>query len=1736
MADPRTFTLIGEFRDDITPKLESINTQLDKLKNKFIGNASNKQSGFRGATADIGKLVSAHKHLSLSIKEVNTHVQTLVGSLMTYRSEMGKAARASYAFQRANQKILGGSSLSTQLRASNDQLERQVRLLNAAAGAQQRYTGARNRAPRTQVGYGGGGGYFGPPPAYGGRSPRSPRKPGGAIVPYRGGYPGNIPSAAPRSGGGGGAADDIRFGAGSYVGGMVGAQLGGMIQSSIVKGFQIGTSLMQKPFTFFASRFGERIRDELDDLTAAGGFYAVSRRMDQPFLKSMTEAIQYQQDMNATFAKMAAALPGVTHEYVQVSKRIGDTVARVVANDLPKAMARANEIRATDEGRRFYGEQIRADDPDAMKKTITTLIGDLTKTTVLAGQGGSTGHGGMRGAYGLPALAERMIAQDTVSIGQFQRYAAVFSNPMIADAMNRHIEAINKTAAGTMERMDAIRAMFAEIITPEFVEALRMSFDGIYRALESSLFDPDVGLFSWSRQFQEMGRRMNAYGQYLNKANEVVTNADDAAMESLGLFETLKDIFAYTGQVLEPVLANLPLVWDPLKRVVTMLQDAREITAKFANSFNFYRDKLKAYAESIDQASGDKIMGTLDFRASLQAINNLLRKFNVIGMEEFTSIGKMLMDPDANLGAIMKTQLKQFFSSDIAKDIGEFLGELLGTILSEVGAAMNFLTEIGETSGFAKGFANGFKEAGGFKAIQDIFTGVFKLMFEAFKTALVEMPALTLTLGALALLPTIIAASVGKMTEMAVRFVSKKLDGFVGQTLKQVKTRVSSFFNRGAAPAAGAADDIIETTVRVVDNAGDAGQAALKAGNLRLPPGQVPLLPPGPGGPVNPTPMPQYKPGGPIVKSAGGPLQTIGGALTNAANVLKSGASNFTRFWTNVGAALRTGGIKFINFLQNISKVASKIKGGFGANFGGFFKGILGKLSIFGAVITSIVSLFQGKDFASALADGAGPLLGAALGAALIPFLGPIGPLVGSAIGGFVGNLDAVKDTLAVTFKSIFGSFQGGMNVVVELFRLIVSPVTALLKLIPGVNDDMDALRIILAPIPLAFAALEVGLKGLALVIAKVRNWFVQRFGSAEEKKESAENEKALNEDFQRTKATREAQLDLESNLKKNYNNYLYELKNSENMDKHRRLRMEAYVAEAEKRLKIKDTYKSGDAPESKKDESPDKKPEPAKPVKPDIPTPKPEQYGPPVPAAKKEFDHAKTTAAVREQALKGIPENFAGLKRHIDEKSKKDQAAHKENTNTIRTKAAQDMMWLGQQITNLFTKKKDTEAERAAKEEAGKNQRAMELNAALKGLQDTNNNQLGNIYSGIQHIFSLLSSGSLRVISDNPAGSVINNITNSTTSTTNNTTSGIPTVSSYPVQPGKPIPSAIFNAENWAKGGLGDAIASEMKNKPSGSHLVVANSSETVIPAAGGYGMEAFMDFLKSSFGNVHEEYSSLASGVNKQYGNLSDGLADFEKTSKANFTEAEKVSAGRYKSTQELLDKFQMETFLEFAMMDAQLKQLADDVASSNNMFGGLFGGGGGGGMALGSGYGSAGGAIAGQLGTYIKQTGGAPGSIHEHPQHGGVKGRHAPGSYHYSGRAIDIGAYAHEQAGVIARIKQFNAKMGVQPVEFLHAGNDPNHQDHVHVAYALGPQNPAYFPSLHAAQSWENSMVPGSVKVASVTGNSAEGFGGETNVNNYITINQLPGQDPEELASLVALRIGEAVADARAANIFV
>ena len=84
-----------------------------------------------------------------------------------------------------------------------------------------------------------------------------------------------------------------------------------------------------------------------------------------------------------------------------------------------------------------------------------------------------------------------------------------------------------------------------------------------------------------------------------------------------------------------------------------------------------------------------------------------------------------------------------------------------------------------------------------------------------------------------------------------------------------------------------------------------------------------------------------------------------------------------------------------------------------------------------------------------------------------------------------------------------------------------------------------------------------------------------------------------------------------------------------------------------------------------------------------------------------------------------------------------------------------------------------------------------------------------------------------------------------------------------------------------------------------------------------------------------------------------------------------------------------------------------------------------------------------------------------ITEHPDFGGIRGKHSDNSYHYVGRAIDVGAFTHEQGPIVNVLNQFNKLKGVQPKELITGSKLPGttmvdpagHGDHVHVAYASG-----------------------------------------------------------------------------------
>jgi len=722
MADPRTFVLIGDFQDNITPALEGINNSIAGLKRTMSTMTSKRGGGFSDVTQSIGKLVSAQKHLADSIKEVGNQAKEATSQLRDYKQVIGQVNRAHHHLAKAS-----GMFAKNEGKMFDSLSEGAKRYKRELSGLGE----SRRRIRRPDSPYSGG-------------APQAPRSLAPSERRVRGGGGGG--------GSGGPGRDDFPFERFTLAMG-VAQGIGQPIESAIVSGFQIGVQLMMTPFQYFANAFGERVQDQISDLKSAGALYSISKRSKNPFLKDIDEAIEFQQQTNATFANLAKDLPGVTNDYVQVGKRLSDTAARIVTQDFGGALKFAQEIREK-EGGKYYGTAealTKMSGAEQQREVIETILGNLTKKATLGGMGNRSGAGGISGAYGLPGIIERLVSEDEVSVAKFQRYASVFSDPAIADALARNVDKINATAKNSVERARMLDKVLDEIVTPEMIEKLRISVDGIYQGLRSMFLDPDTGLFGLGRQFTKIGRKMNSYGQYLNEVGDVVTSAEKAARVDLSIFEILADIFAQFGQVLMPIVEVLPLVFDPLEKLAKTLLDARHYGAELNRTFNMYRDGLEKLAK---QPGFAHVKDFKDVRASLLAIGNIVRAFGGISTQQFEDLSKQVTSKDfeKNIGPIVTNLMNQLMNSQVAENIGKMIGSIVGSVLVEVAKVTGFFSKrLKSSNKLFDGLKRGFDEVGGAQAFANIFRDIFTMMFDALIYLLPKIPIEAYIIGALVL-------------------------------------------------------------------------------------------------------------------------------------------------------------------------------------------------------------------------------------------------------------------------------------------------------------------------------------------------------------------------------------------------------------------------------------------------------------------------------------------------------------------------------------------------------------------------------------------------------------------------------------------------------------------------------------------------------------------------------------------------------------------------------------------------------------------------------------------------------------------------------------------------------------------------------------------------------------------------------------------------------------------------
>jgi hypothetical protein len=665
----QTFVLVGDFKDNITPSLRKLNTQIEALNRSFA--KISKQ--LRPISKEFGIMAGSAERMTSALKGQRGSFDSNVRAMQQYRKEASK------------------------VRSANEQLARSQSRLGATI----------------------------------------PRGRGGGAVP-------------PGGGGGGRGGFPAAAAAGGFV---AGEGLANMVTGAIVAGFRKGTQIMMAPFRYGASAIGERIKDEMSDISSAGGMFAVDKRENMGIFKSFDDARRFQEDLNARLAQSAAALPGETAEYVQQAKMLTDSMMISFGKNKEAFMSYAKSIDTNVKGER-----------DA----LGMVTQKFTEKAVLLGKGS-----GGSSAYGVPQILEMLLSQEQINVKAFQRFTAYRANPLFKNALEAAEGELKKTGKNSADRLRIIQKVLDEAVPNEVVMAMQNSADGIYQAVKSAFLDPEAGLLGFGRKIEAIKiKSRDSLGRFVNEAGEVVQTAAEAAEESASLFGLLRDMVGGFVLPLTGLTDILPQLYDPLAGIAREFINARDVAQDFYRNFNAYTAWFEEYSSKLEEA-GDRKKGSMirdskKARGALAAINNLLQSFGAIDTSEFQQNAQSLKDVDTSeLGNIAKRMFGQLFDSKFMEGLGKMVGGVIGSTLKALGDFMSGVSDVASAGPFAKGLRTGFQKAQGGQGISKIFSSLFKVIGNAlmmlFKSAPMEMSILTALTAGMPILQGVITSGMTKL-------------------------------------------------------------------------------------------------------------------------------------------------------------------------------------------------------------------------------------------------------------------------------------------------------------------------------------------------------------------------------------------------------------------------------------------------------------------------------------------------------------------------------------------------------------------------------------------------------------------------------------------------------------------------------------------------------------------------------------------------------------------------------------------------------------------------------------------------------------------------------------------------------------------------------------------------------------------------------------------------------------
>ena len=103
MADDRTFTLVGNFSDNISGPLKKINSEITTLTRSF----TKLQEKLRPISRDLAIMAEASKKSADGFRDQRSGVESALRAFKEYKKEAGKVVAANQAMQKSLPQVAG---------------------------------------------------------------------------------------------------------------------------------------------------------------------------------------------------------------------------------------------------------------------------------------------------------------------------------------------------------------------------------------------------------------------------------------------------------------------------------------------------------------------------------------------------------------------------------------------------------------------------------------------------------------------------------------------------------------------------------------------------------------------------------------------------------------------------------------------------------------------------------------------------------------------------------------------------------------------------------------------------------------------------------------------------------------------------------------------------------------------------------------------------------------------------------------------------------------------------------------------------------------------------------------------------------------------------------------------------------------------------------------------------------------------------------------------------------------------------------------------------------------------------------------------------------------------------------------------------------------------------------------------------------------------------------------------